>query len=157
MITHNGDTVAMPKAVAEPKKPTSVYNLNRRVQRSDHLLLPRFGYDDLDSMSISITYVLNELSLCRKADEERLNLHDAAPNVEALLRILILIQELRASLDKAEAEAINEARKLHARWSDLAGPLGVSCRAAAERRASRLRDRVADKGDGLSDQLYASD
>lgn len=108
-------------------------------------------------MSVGITYILNEISLCRRVSDGRADVYHATPSVEALLGILSLVRELRSSLDRVEAEAIAEARKLNARWSDLAGPLGVRSRAAAERRASRIRDRVADAKDGLSALLYQSE
>lgn len=63
----------------------------------------------------------------------------AEPDPEQALAALLLLRELRGRLDCWESGLIETARNAGASWADLAGPLGVASRQAAERRYLRLR------------------
>ncbi|BAC68401.1 type III effector protein [Streptomyces avermitilis] len=52
---------------------------------------------------------------------------------------LLLLREVREQLARWEPQLIETARKAGASWADLAHPLGVSSRQAAERRYLRVR------------------
>ncbi|MER7394669.1 type III effector protein [Streptomyces sp. NPDC000151] len=58
---------------------------------------------------------------------------------EQALAALLLLREVRDQLAAWEPGLIEEARNAGASWADLAHPLGVSSRQAAERRYLRLR------------------
>ncbi|WP_338486046.1 type III effector protein [Streptomyces sp. SCSIO 75703] len=58
---------------------------------------------------------------------------------EHALAALLLLRELRDQLAGWETGLIETARQAGASWADLAGPLGVASRQAAERRYLRLR------------------
>ncbi|MEU8675526.1 type III effector protein [Streptomyces sp. NPDC048560] len=62
-----------------------------------------------------------------------------APNGEEALAALLLLREIRQRLAAWEPGLIEEARADGISWADLAGPLGVTSRQAAERRYLRLR------------------
>ncbi|MGW6690026.1 HSP18 transcriptional regulator [Streptomyces sp. NPDC054961] len=62
---------------------------------------------------------------------------DAGP--DAALAALLLLREVREQLAGWESGLIETARGRGASWADLAGPLGVASRQAAERRYLRLR------------------
>jgi hypothetical protein len=62
---------------------------------------------------------------------------DAGP--EQVLASLLLLREVRERLAGWETGLIESAREAGASWADLAGPLGVASRQAAERRYLRLR------------------
>ncbi|MFD7436069.1 type III effector protein [Streptomyces sp. NPDC059861] len=55
------------------------------------------------------------------------------------LAALLLLREVRDQLAEWEPSLIEEAREAGASWADLAHPLGVSSRQAAERRYLRVR------------------
>ncbi|BBC35021.1 Hsp18 transcriptional regulator [Streptomyces graminofaciens] len=55
------------------------------------------------------------------------------------LAALLLLREVRDQLAAWEPDLIEEAREAGASWADLARPLGVSSRQAAERRYLRVR------------------
>ncbi|CAL9334739.1 type III effector protein [Streptomyces sp. R1] len=55
------------------------------------------------------------------------------------LAALLLLREMRDQLAGWETGLIETAREAGASWADLAGPLGVASRQAAERRYLRLR------------------
>ncbi|MGW2988649.1 HSP18 transcriptional regulator [Streptomyces goshikiensis] len=59
------------------------------------------------------------------------------------LAALLTLREIREQLAKWESALIETARDLGASWADLAGPLGVASRQAAERRYLRLRPGTA--------------
>ncbi|RKE17270.1 hypothetical protein [Streptomyces sp. TLI_171] len=65
------------------------------------------------------------------------------------LATLILLRELRAQLAGWEAGLVESARAAGATWADLARPMGVASRQAAENRYLRLRPtgRAADAED----------
>lgn len=63
----------------------------------------------------------------------------SAPNGEEALAALLLLREIRQRLAAWEPALIEEARADGVSWADLAGPLGVTSRQAAERRYLRLR------------------
>lgn len=63
---------------------------------------------------------------------------DAAGSQQALAALLML-REARDQLAEWEAGLIEAAREAGASWADLAHPLGVSSRQAAERRYLRVR------------------
>ncbi|MER5432315.1 type III effector protein [Streptomyces sp. NPDC002588] len=58
---------------------------------------------------------------------------------EEALAALLLLREVRDQLSAWEPGLIEEARDAGASWADLAHPLGVSSRQAAERRYLRVR------------------
>ncbi|MEH0420636.1 type III effector protein [Streptomyces sp. B21-083] len=58
---------------------------------------------------------------------------------EEALAALLLLREVRDQLAEWEPGLIEEAREAGASWADLAHPLGVSSRQAAERRYLRVR------------------
>ncbi|MFC5854441.1 type III effector protein [Streptomyces chlorus] len=58
---------------------------------------------------------------------------------EQALAVLLLLREVRDQLAGWEPGLIEEAREAGAGWADLAHPLGVSSRQAAERRYLRVR------------------
>ncbi|MFB7512459.1 HSP18 transcriptional regulator [Streptomyces sp. NPDC056144] len=59
------------------------------------------------------------------------------------LTALVLLREVREQLAGRESGLIETARGQGASWSDLAGPLGVASRQAAERHCLRLRPGAA--------------
>lgn len=63
----------------------------------------------------------------------------AAAGPHAALASLMLLREVREQLAEWETGLIETARATGASWADLAGPLGVASRQAAERRYLRLR------------------
>ncbi|MFE0729470.1 type III effector protein [Streptomyces antibioticus] len=60
-------------------------------------------------------------------------------SAEQALAALLLLREVRDQLAAWEPGLIEEARAAGANWADLARPLGVSSRQAAERRYLRVR------------------
>jgi len=73
--------------------------------------------------------------------------HIAAPpsdtDSERALACLLLLREIREELAGWESVLIETARRAGASWADLAPPLGVASRQAAERRYLRLRPGAA--------------
>ncbi|MFF0740254.1 type III effector protein [Streptomyces sp. NPDC004111] len=65
------------------------------------------------------------------------------PGPEQALASLILLRQVREQLAGWEAGLIETARAAGASWADLAGPLGVASRQAAERRYLRGRPGAA--------------
>ncbi|WUF67250.1 HSP18 transcriptional regulator [Streptomyces nojiriensis] len=63
-----------------------------------------------------------------------------APSIQAAL---LMLREVREELAGWESGLIETARREGASWADLAGPLGVASRQAAERRYLRLRPGTA--------------
>ncbi|MGW4804743.1 hypothetical protein [Kitasatospora sp. NPDC004272] len=61
------------------------------------------------------------------------------PRPEPALAALTLLRELRAQLAGWEAGLVEDARAAGATWADLARPMGVASRQAAENRYLRLR------------------
>ncbi|MFF3216915.1 HSP18 transcriptional regulator [Streptomyces sp. NPDC002886] len=59
------------------------------------------------------------------------------------LAALVMLREIRETLAGWESGLIETARGQGASWADLAGPLGVASRQAAERRYLRLRPGTA--------------
>ncbi|MFF4393698.1 MULTISPECIES: HSP18 transcriptional regulator [unclassified Streptomyces] len=59
------------------------------------------------------------------------------------LAALLMLREVREELAGWESGLIETARREGASWADLAGPLGVASRQAAERRYLRLRPGTA--------------
>ncbi|MFI6007160.1 HSP18 transcriptional regulator, partial [Streptomyces sp. NPDC051366] len=59
------------------------------------------------------------------------------------LAALLVLREVREQLAGWESGLIETARGQGASWADLAGPLGVASRQAAERRYLRLRPGTA--------------
>ncbi len=68
---------------------------------------------------------------------------DAAPGPEQVLASLLLLREVRERLAGWETDLIETARDAGASWAELARPLGVTSRQAAERRYLRLRPGAA--------------
>jgi hypothetical protein len=63
----------------------------------------------------------------------------AAPGTEQALDALVLLRGLRTELAGWEASLVESARAAGATWADLAPPMGVASRQAAENRYLRLR------------------
>lgn len=72
---------------------------------------------------------------------------EAAPAADSgphpALAALLMLREVREQLASWESGLIETARGRGASWADLAGPLGVASRQAAERRYLRLRPGAA--------------
>ncbi|AXE24849.1 type III effector protein [Streptomyces globosus] len=64
---------------------------------------------------------------------------DGPRDTDSALAALLLLREVREQLASWESGLIETARAAGASWADLAGPLGVASRQAAERRYLRLR------------------
>lgn len=75
----------------------------------------------------------------RKARQKAPNASDAGPRPEQALASLMLLRQLRDQLAGWETGLIETARDAGASWADLAQPLGVASRQAAERRYLRGR------------------
>ncbi|MFB7616885.1 type III effector protein [Kitasatospora sp. NPDC056181] len=70
--------------------------------------------------------------------------HPQADGPEQAMAALVLLRELRAQLAGWEAGLVDAARDAGATWADLAQPMGVASRQAAENRYLRLRpDRTS--------------
>ncbi|GGX33022.1 type III effector protein [Streptomyces noursei] len=69
---------------------------------------------------------------------------DGTPGPEQALSLLLLLREVRHQLAGWEPGLIEAARDAGASWADLAAPLGVASRQAAERRYLRLRPGATD-------------
>ncbi|WP_269855969.1 type III effector protein [Streptomyces sp. RPT161] len=67
----------------------------------------------------------------------------APPGPEQALAVLLLLRDVRHQLADWEPGLIEAARAAGASWADLAGPLGVASRQAAERRYLRIRPGTA--------------
>ncbi|WP_338673809.1 type III effector protein [Streptomyces sp. SCSIO 30461] len=67
----------------------------------------------------------------------------APVGAEQALAALLLLREVREQLAGWESDLIETARAAGASWAELAGPLGVTSRQAAERRYLRLRPGAA--------------
>ncbi|MEV6581307.1 HSP18 transcriptional regulator [Streptomyces sp. NPDC051582] len=67
---------------------------------------------------------------------------DAGPH--PALAALLMLREIREELASWESGLIETAREAGASWAELAPPLGVASRQAAERRYLRLRPGAAD-------------
>ncbi|MFG2715777.1 HSP18 transcriptional regulator [Streptomyces goshikiensis] len=67
----------------------------------------------------------------------------AASGLPPALAALLMLREVREQLAGWESGLIETARSQGASWADLAGPLGVASRQAAERRYLRLRPGTA--------------
>ncbi|MEU3792416.1 type III effector protein [Streptomyces fructofermentans] len=65
--------------------------------------------------------------------------HTSPDEPEQALAALLLLREVREHLAAWEPELIETARRAGASWTDLAHPLGVASRQAAERRYLRVR------------------
>ncbi|MFF4902913.1 type III effector protein [Streptomyces sp. NPDC001068] len=75
-------------------------------------------------------------ALCDAQDETS---DPDAPSPEQALASLVLLRQVREQLAEWETGLIETARDAGASWADLAGPLGVASRQAAERRYLRGR------------------
>ncbi|MEU9367199.1 type III effector protein [Streptomyces avermitilis] len=76
----------------------------------------------------------------RDAQQESLDIPDApGPGPEQALASLMLLRQVREQLAGWETGLIETARDAGASWADLAHPLGVASRQAAERRYLRGR------------------
>ncbi|MFD3698016.1 HSP18 transcriptional regulator [Streptomyces sp. NPDC058646] len=82
-----------------------------------------------------------QLSARTSAAEAAATAADADPH--AALAALVMLREVREQLAGWESGLIETARGRGASWADLAGPLGVASRQAAERRYLRLRPGAA--------------
>ncbi|MCD9145442.1 type III effector protein [Streptomyces albireticuli] len=75
----------------------------------------------------------------REAQREAPNASGAGPGPEQALASLMLLRQVREQLAGWETGLIETARDAGASWADLAQPLGVASRQAAERRYLRGR------------------
>ncbi|GAA2445012.1 DUF3156 family protein [Streptomyces pulveraceus] len=75
----------------------------------------------------------------REAQQKAPNASDAGPDPEQALASLMLLRQVREQLAGWETGLIETARDTGASWADLAPPLGVASRQAAERRYLRGR------------------
>ncbi|WP_395358289.1 type III effector protein [Streptomyces sp. YH02] len=75
----------------------------------------------------------------RTARHEAPDTPDAGPGPEQALASLMLLRQVREQLAAWETGLIETARDAGASWADLAPPLGVASRQAAERRYLRGR------------------
>ncbi|GGO59257.1 type III effector protein [Streptomyces lasiicapitis] len=75
----------------------------------------------------------------RAAQHETPNAPDTGPGPEQALASLMLLRQVREQLAGWETGLIETARDAGASWADLAHPLGVASRQAAERRYLRGR------------------
>lgn len=75
----------------------------------------------------------------RAARHDAPNAPDTGPGPEQALASLMLLRQLREQLAGWETGLIETARDAGASWADLARPLGVASRQAAERRYLRGR------------------
>ncbi|MFJ3520393.1 HSP18 transcriptional regulator [Streptomyces sp. NPDC090131] len=75
--------------------------------------------------------------------EDRAASVPAAAGPHPALAALLMLREIREQLAGWESVLIETARGQGASWADLAGPLGVASRQAAERRYLRLRPGAA--------------
>ncbi|GAA0613416.1 type III effector protein [Streptomyces crystallinus] len=75
----------------------------------------------------------------REAQQEAPNASDTGPEPEQALASLMLLRQVREQLAGWETGLIETARDAGASWADLAPPLGVASRQAAERRYLRGR------------------
>ncbi|WP_055702691.1 hypothetical protein, partial [Streptomyces silaceus] len=75
----------------------------------------------------------------RAAGRKTLEGPDAGPGPEQALASLMLLRQVREQLAGWETGLIETAREAGASWADLARPLGVASRQAAERRYLRGR------------------
>ncbi|GAB7188638.1 Clp protease N-terminal domain-containing protein [Kitasatospora sp. Ki12] len=73
---------------------------------------------------------------------------DAQEGPEQALAALVLLRELRAELAGWEAGLVETAREAGATWADLARPMGVASRQAAENRYLRLKPASSTTGAG---------
>ncbi|MFD3924064.1 type III effector protein [Streptomyces sp. NPDC058595] len=74
-----------------------------------------------------------------QAPAPRLETDGPLTSSEQALAALLLLREVRERLAAWEPGLIEAAREAGASWADLAGPLGVASRQAAERRYLRVR------------------
>ncbi|MGW3116841.1 type III effector protein [Streptomyces sp. NPDC001107] len=77
------------------------------------------------------------LQAARHEDRGTADTHEVAP--ETALASLLLLRQVREQLAEWETGLIETAREAGASWAELAHPLGVSSRQAAERRYLRGR------------------
>ncbi|MFJ7899599.1 type III effector protein [Streptomyces sp. NPDC096198] len=78
----------------------------------------------------------------------------ASPGAEQALASLLLLRQVREQLDGWETGLIETARRAGASWADLAHPLGVASRQAAERRY--LRGRPGPAGTTAEQRVQAT-
>ncbi|MFI9796681.1 type III effector protein [Streptomyces sp. NPDC052302] len=79
---------------------------------------------------------------------------DTPPTPEQALAVLVLLRDVRHQLAHWETGLIEAARAAGASWADLASPLGVASRQAAERRY--LRGRPGGDGGTREDRVKAT-
>ncbi|MEU4998092.1 type III effector protein [Streptomyces sp. NPDC021622] len=99
----------------------------------------RPGPESLLAAAAALDAISAALRAARATAPDRV---EAAPDLdgpERALASLLLLREVRDELGTWESGLIEAARDAGASWADLAQPLGVSSRQAAERRYLRLR------------------
>ncbi|MDX3074088.1 HSP18 transcriptional regulator [Streptomyces sp. MI02-7b] len=92
--------------------------------------------------AIALASIEEALRVARAADDTAPRPGPDEGPAEALAS-LILLREVREQLARWESGLIETARAAGASWADLADPLGVASRQAAERRYLRLRPGAA--------------
>ncbi|MFF3320170.1 type III effector protein [Streptomyces sp. NPDC003035] len=100
---------------------------------------PRTAPESLLAATEALDVISAALQTARTADPEGTDAPTAAEGPERALSSLLLLREVRDELGAWESGLIEAARQAGASWADLAEPLGVASRQAAERRYLRLR------------------
>ncbi|MGI5248385.1 HSP18 transcriptional regulator [Actinacidiphila glaucinigra] len=112
---------------------------------ADEPRAPRNAEDNrpvpLPAATTALGAIDQALREARAADTRPAPVHD--DDVDEALASLVLLREVREQLAGWERGLIETARAAGASWADLAGPLGVASRQAAERRYLRLQPGAA--------------
>ncbi|MFI7386293.1 type III effector protein [Streptomyces sp. NPDC049813] len=87
-------------------------------------------------------------------EEDRDHRHESLTGPEQALASLLLLRRIREELSGWETGLIETARDAGASWADLAHPLGVASRQAAERRY--LRNRPGPSGSTAEERVQAT-
>lgn len=82
---------------------------------------------------------INEAVRTAQTPQTRGHVHDGHIGADQALAALLLLREVRDQLAGWESGLIEAARAAGSSWADLAHPLGVASRQAAERRYLRVR------------------
>nr|WP_254705586.1 type III effector protein [Streptomyces vilmorinianum] len=104
--------------------------------RSDDV---RTGPESLLAATAALDVISAALRAARTAGPDGTGVAPGADGPERALASLLLLREVRDELGSWESGLIEAARDAGASWAELAHPLGVASRQAAERRYLRLR------------------
>ncbi|MEV0305422.1 type III effector protein [Streptomyces prasinus] len=107
---------------------------------SDDRPAPRVpGLTPTSFLAASALNTIHEALRTARTSQDGAGPEPAGASSEQALAALLLLREVRDQLAGWEPGLIEEAREGGASWADLAHPLGVSSRQAAERRYLRVR------------------